>query len=99
MARSRRARLARLVEAGLREEFDRNGTVVVRDMLPPSEFETLRTAILEAGLTSREQLQGDTVTRRVPVGRHQRESGDLVVSGGKKSRRRGFWDGRRAPII
>lgn len=72
MARSRRARLARLVEAGLREEFDRNGTVVVRDMLPPSEFQALRTALLEAGLTSREQLQGDTVTRRVPVGRDLR---------------------------
>jgi len=62
----RRARLAHLVSAHLREEFDRDGYVVVRNVLPEKQFRRLQKAILEAPLDCREQQQGDTVTRRTP---------------------------------
>ena len=64
----RRGRLGRVVPADQREAFDRDGFVVVRDLLPPDEFETLRTELFAMALESREQQQGDTITRRVAVG-------------------------------
>ena len=67
-AARRRARLARRVPADLREQFDRDGVVVVRDMMPADAFESLRCALLDAQLDGREQQQGDTITRRVPIG-------------------------------
>jgi len=68
LAGRRRARLARMIAADLREEFDRDGTVQVRGLLPAEEFESLRSSLLEAALEGREQQQGDTITRRVPIG-------------------------------
>ena len=68
VAGRRRARLAQMIPADLREEFDRNGTVEVCGLLPAEEFESLRSALLEAALEGREQQQGDTITRRVPIG-------------------------------
>ena len=67
-ARSRRARLAQLVPANLREEFDRNGFVVIPDFLPAEEFHSLQTAMLSSELPTRSHQQGDTITRRVSVG-------------------------------
>ena len=74
MARSRRARLARLIPPELREQFDRNGFIVVRDVLPPAEFDALRAQLLSADQECREQQQGDTLTCRIPVGPQLRHS-------------------------
>lgn len=38
--------------------------VVVRDFLPAAVFDSLRAALLEGQFDTREQLQGDTVTRQ-----------------------------------
>lgn len=64
----RRRRLARFIPQDLREHFDRNGFVVVRNVLPEEDFRRLREAILHTELECRSQQQGDTITRRVPVG-------------------------------
>lgn len=68
LAGARRARLARLLPAEWREQFNRDGFVVVRDLLPPEAFRSLQAELLETELESRAQQQGDTITRRVPVG-------------------------------
>lgn len=68
LARQRRRRLTGLIPGHLRDQFDRNGFIVVRDVLPASEFRALQSAVLEAELDCRAQQQGDTITRRVPVG-------------------------------
>jgi hypothetical protein len=68
LARWRRARLASLLPAEQRQEFDRNGYVIIRDLLPEERFARLRSAIFSARLEAREQLQGDTITRRVAIG-------------------------------
>jgi hypothetical protein len=68
LARWRRSRLRKLVPEQLRQDFDRDGFIVVRDVLPPTEFDDLRTAILQARFDCRAQQQGDTITRRVAVG-------------------------------
>lgn len=68
LARWRRARLARLLPGELREQFDRDGFIVVRDFLPDDQFRRLQSAILDAEDECRAQQQGDTITRRVPVG-------------------------------
>jgi phytanoyl-CoA dioxygenase PhyH len=64
----RRARLAGGLPRQLRDDFDRNGFVVVRNVFPEEEFAQLQKAILETGLECRAQQQGDTITRRVPFG-------------------------------
>ena len=63
----RRKRLARLVPRHLREQFDRDGFVVVRNALPGDEFLQLQTAVLNTEFECRSQQQGDTITRRVVV--------------------------------
>jgi len=68
LARWRRRRLARRVPAELRAQFDRDGFIVVRDVLPPEAFRKVRQTLMELDLESREQQQGDTITGRVPVG-------------------------------
>jgi hypothetical protein len=72
LARRRRARLAHLLTPEQRQRFERDGFVVIRDLLPENQFRELKSAIVEAVLECREQQQGDTVTRRVPVGRELR---------------------------
>ena len=67
-AKFRRARLAHLVPAEFREQFDRNGFVVIPDFLPIGEFCSLQTAMLSSELPTRSHQQGDTITRRVSVG-------------------------------
>jgi hypothetical protein len=51
-----------------REQFDRDGFVEVRDFLPPDQFERLRQSLLSSSFPTREQQQGDTLTRRVAIG-------------------------------
>ncbi len=67
-ARSRRARLARLIPAELRAQFDRDGYIVVSKVLPDAAFRALQSDLLDAELDSRAHRQGDTITRRVAVG-------------------------------
>jgi len=64
----RRRRLASAVPAEWRERFDRDGYVEVRDFLPADQFERLREALLTREFESRQQQQGDTITRRIPIG-------------------------------
>lgn len=68
LAGSRRARLAHLVPAEAKSQFDRDGFVMFRNLLPAGEFAELRTALLDAALECRSHQQGDTVTTRMPVG-------------------------------
>ena len=68
LAWARRHRLARGVPTEWREQFDRDGFVEVRDFLPPETFALLQQALLSGEFDSREQQQGDTITRRVPIG-------------------------------
>jgi len=68
LARWRRARLANLLAAGVRDQFDRDGFIVLPGVLPDEEFHRLQSAILDAEYDCRDHQQGDTITRRVPVG-------------------------------
>ena len=68
LAAWRRKRLARGVPAELKHEFDRDGFVVVPEVIPPDQFESFRSAILDADLDCRSHQQGDTITTRMPVG-------------------------------
>jgi hypothetical protein len=68
LAWSRRRRLAKSVPAEWRQQFDRDGFVEVRDFLPPETFERLQQALLTTEFDTREQQQGDAITRRVPIG-------------------------------
>ena len=68
LARWRRARLAKLIPGELREQFERDGFIAIPDFLPPADFHAARLSIFEAEFESREQHQGDTITRRIPIG-------------------------------
>ena len=68
LADRRRARLAHLLPADLREQFDRDGFIILRNVLPQAEFRRLQADLLDAELECREHQQGDTITRRVAVG-------------------------------
>jgi hypothetical protein len=63
----RRRRLAAAVPAEWREQFDLDGFVEIRDFVAPETFARLRTALLETASECRQQQQGNTVTRRVPL--------------------------------
>lgn len=64
----RRRRLAHGVPREWREQFDRDGFVEIRDVLPGDSFARLQQALLLGEFESRAQQQGDTVTRRVSIG-------------------------------
>jgi hypothetical protein len=68
LARSRRKRLGRRLSAELRQQFDENGFIVIRNFVDPAEFLHLRDQLLGLDIVSRSQQQGDTVTTRVPIG-------------------------------
>jgi hypothetical protein len=68
LAWARRRRLAAAVPRDWREQFDRDGFVMVRDFLDPDQFARLREALLNSEFDTRAHQQGDTVTRRVAVG-------------------------------
>jgi len=65
LAQSRRARLASRVADEDRAAFDRDGFVVKRDFLPSREFAELRAQVERYRGEAREQVQGDTITRRI----------------------------------
>jgi hypothetical protein len=68
LAWSRRRTLAAAVTAEWRAQFDRDGYVEVRDFLPADDFARLRDRLLTGTFETRQQQQGDTITRRVSVG-------------------------------
>lgn len=64
----RRRRLTRHLDPADRAAFDRDGFVCLPDFLPADRFERLRHFLLTSEWDGREHRQGDTVTRRVPIG-------------------------------
>ncbi|MCX7284493.1 MAG: phytanoyl-CoA dioxygenase family protein [Novosphingobium sp.] len=63
----RRRRLARHVRPEWRAAFDRDGFVVIPDIVPEAEFPALRAAILSYQAPAREMRQGDAITRRIAI--------------------------------
>lgn len=68
LAWSRRRRLARSVPSDWKRQFDRDGYVEVPNFLAPDAFERLRHGLLNSPFDTRQQQQGDTLTRRVVIG-------------------------------
>lgn len=67
LAAWRRARLAHLVSDDDRSEFERDGFVIKRDLLPPAEFATLVAQVKAYRGPARETIQGDALTRRIAI--------------------------------
>ncbi|MBA4353781.1 MAG: phytanoyl-CoA dioxygenase [Novosphingobium sp.] len=67
LCRWRRRRLARHVRADWVAAFERDGFVVIPDVVPLAEFLALRAAILSYEGPAREMTQGDAITRRLAV--------------------------------
>jgi len=63
----RRRRLARKVPVAWREAFDRDGFVVIEDVILPANFAAIRAAILSYQGPTREMRQGDAITRRLAI--------------------------------
>src|SRR5207237_7243177 len=51
-----------------REQVARDGYVEIRDFLPAEDFQRLQSALLQTEFDAREHRQGDSITRRVPIG-------------------------------
>ena len=67
MAAWRRRRLARLVDAAEAAAFARDGYVCVPDFLDAATFAALQAQVLGRAAPAREQVQGDTITRRIAL--------------------------------
>lgn len=67
LAWRRRRALGRRLTAAEREEFGRQGYILIRDYLPAEEFAALRAAVLARVSPAREMVQGDTITRRIAI--------------------------------
>ena len=67
LCRWRRRRLARHVPSDWREAFDRDGFVVIENIVPREDFPALRDAILDTTWPAREMRQGDAITRRIAI--------------------------------
>ena len=78
LARWRRKHLAHLIPVELKEQFERNGFIVVEEAMPKTDFLRLKEDLLQAELECRSQRQGDTITRRVPVGAELRRAHPLL---------------------
>lgn len=68
LAGSRRARLSKSLPSDWKEQFDRDGYVVVRNFLTPELFQAIKNELSDPGLEGRSHQQGDTITTRIPVG-------------------------------
>lgn len=67
LCRWRRRRLACHVPRKWREAFDRDGFVVIKDIVPAEDFPALRDAVLGTEWDAREMRQGDAITRRIAI--------------------------------
>lgn len=67
LCRWRRSRLARHVPREWREAFDRDGFVVIENVVPEADFAELQGALLTSEWEAREMRQGDAITRRIAV--------------------------------
>lgn len=67
LCRWRRRRLGKAVRPEWREAFDRDGFVVIPDIVPPEVFPALRAAVLNYEGPAREMQQGDAITRRLAI--------------------------------
>ncbi|MCJ2188348.1 phytanoyl-CoA dioxygenase family protein [Novosphingobium beihaiensis] len=63
----RRRRLAHKVRPEWRAAFDRDGFVMIPNVVPPEQFPTLRRALLAYEGPAREMRQGDAITRRMAI--------------------------------
>jgi hypothetical protein len=63
----RRRKLGRKVRPDWRAAFDRDGFVVIQDVVAPHQFKALRAAILAYQGPAREMRQGDAITRRLAI--------------------------------
>ena len=68
LARSRRARLSRVLPFSLRQQFDRDGFIAISNFLDPAAFAELQSCLNALDAPARSHQQGNTVTTRVPVG-------------------------------
>ena len=67
LAASRRRRLTGLLDASERKAFDRDGFLCIRGFLPEESFARLTAQTRAYRGTAREMVQGDTITRRIPL--------------------------------
>ena len=67
MAQARRQRLAPLISGADRAAFERDGFVVKRDFLPEAVFDVVKREALTFAAPTREQPQGDAITRRIAL--------------------------------
>ncbi|MFO1261026.1 MAG: phytanoyl-CoA dioxygenase family protein [Sphingomonadaceae bacterium] len=67
LAARRRARLGKKLSAEDREQFERQGYVLISNFLPTEEFESLRSALLARAYPAREMVQGNAITRRIAI--------------------------------
>ena len=67
LAGFRRAQLAHLVGADDRADFARDGFVLKRDFLPTALFQDLMAQLKAYRGPAREQIQGDSITRRIAL--------------------------------
>jgi hypothetical protein len=65
----RRERLMSLISADDRTSFERDGFVMKRNFLPASEFQAVKEQVLSFRGLARDQIQGDTMTRRIALDR------------------------------
>lgn len=67
LAARRRGRLSKSLTAEDAEFFNQHGFIVKEDFLPADDFARLERELLGTELPARETLQGNTVTRRIPL--------------------------------
>lgn len=67
LCRWRRKRLARHVRPEWVEAFERDGFVVIENVVPEADFAAIRQIILETEWPAREMRQGDAITRRIAI--------------------------------
>ncbi|SHM21902.1 phytanoyl-CoA dioxygenase family protein [Roseibium suaedae] len=69
MSDFRRSLMRRMVSKEHAEAYQRDGYVIVRDVLPPEAFEQLKHEVIENAFAAQEMLQGNAVTRFTPITR------------------------------
>jgi hypothetical protein len=67
LAAARRRRLAGLISAEDRQDFDRDGFILKRNFLPPDVFAELVAQVRALRAPAREMVEGDTITRHIAL--------------------------------